>query len=116
MEKLSTKELKELILFSCKFANAVDSAMIDGKFSIFDARHFVKLFDDSKNAFSGISTAIKELKDLDTKEKDELVLMVANELNLSVDVVEFMIEDIFDASLEMYLNLKKMLVLIKKKK
>lgn len=110
------KDLKEIVIFFCRFGNAVDASLEDGKVSITDATNFYKPLKAIPDAYDGASNAFVQFKDMDAVEKKELVDTVVLELDLTFDVVEEIIEEIISSALDFYLNYKKISTLIKTKK
>lgn len=115
-EKHGVKELTEIVIFFCRLGNGIDSALADGSIGIFDARHMYGPLKAAGPAIKDATKAFKELQDLDSLERDQLVLTVSQELDLSVDAVEEIIEDVVKSALDFYMNYKKVSLLIKDKK
>lgn len=110
-EKVGIKDLLEIIVFFCRLSNGVDAALSDGSIGVFDAKYLWSPLKAAGPAFKGASQAIKEFKDLDEEEKKIVAATVVDELDLSIDAVEEVIEDIVESALNFYVNLKKISIL-----
>ena len=87
MSTVNINETKDVVIFLCKVSNAANESFADdGKITVSDLFKFsgaaIALFP----AISGISAVPAELADLDPIEKDELIALVKEELNLDANV------------------------------
>jgi len=98
---LEPKETKELIGFILSTANALTSALEDGKIDIKDALKFLAPLRKIKGAFEGIGKIPEEAKAMDQAQIRELAEYFAQEFDLPNDQIEAMIE----TSVEVGLNL-----------
>ena len=86
------KETKEMLGLVIAVGNGVGASLNDNKISIFDLRHFVNALNVSKAAVDNAKNIPKELKDLDEKEKQELVEYVKTTFDIPQDNVEIVVE------------------------
>lgn len=86
------KETKEAVVLGCLVADAVDKTMADGVVSVWDSKNFISVVAAIKPAFEGGKYIGKELGDLDESERAELSAAIAENLDLSNDVAESLIE------------------------
>jgi hypothetical protein len=83
MSIYGVEQLGELLVFLSRFASVARAAVEDdGKITIGDAASFVELIFPLISAVTGIQDIPKELSDLDPIEKDELVALVAANLDI----------------------------------
>jgi len=113
---IGTKDLKEIVVFFCRMTNAIDKSLADGKVNFTDAVNFYGPLQAISEAYDGAKNAIAEFKDLDEKEKQDIVDTIVLELDLTADVVEEIVEDIIESALDFYMNYKKISILVKSKK
>lgn len=66
-------ETKELVVFAGALAEAVEKSLRDGKFSVGDLRHFLRLPEAGKAGLDGLKAVPGELAELDEMEFEELV-------------------------------------------
>lgn len=91
-EKTGTKETKEVLELFFSLAKAVSTSLSDGTVGVFDLAHFFKVIGYIAPAFNDSELIIKELKDLDEKEKAELILFVQEKFDIENDTIEKYIE------------------------
>lgn len=83
MSVYGIKETTELLVLLAKLASVTKKAIDDdGKLSLGDAAKFVELIFPLINAVTGIQEVPKELADLDSDEKDQLLEAVKSSLDL----------------------------------
>lgn len=92
MEKEGVKEFKDVVRFGLKLGQALQGALEDGSINIMDALKFLPVLKELQSAVQGANKIPAELKDLDEKEKDELVAYFQKEFDLPNDAMEHMIE------------------------
>lgn len=90
---MDVKELKELLVFSCRLANSIDKTLADGKVTVTDAQFLFDPLFAAGPAFNGFANIELELEDLDDAEAIELVSVVANELDFTNDEAEHLSEE-----------------------
>lgn len=108
MSPININETKDVVVFLTKVANAsVEALQDDGKITISDVFKFGGAATALFPALSGISQVPKELADLDPIEKDELILLVKEELELEADV-----EAVVEKALQIAGQIKELIDLI----
>ncbi len=88
MGQFGIEETKDVVLAVTAFANAVSSALEDDKISLGDLPLLIGVATKLPSAISGISEVPKELNELDEAEKNELLVLVQEELDFQGDVEE----------------------------
>lgn len=111
MEKVSMNgiaETKDAVLFLTKVANAsVEALKDDGKITISDVFKFGGAATALFPALAGISQVPKELADLDADEKDELITLVKEELELEENI-----ESVVEKALQIAGQIKELIDLV----
>lgn len=105
-EKLGVKELKELIKFVIEFGEAINLALADKKFEITELSLLMGPLMQVGPAFEGLDKIGSEIKDLDEAELLELSTFVKEELDISNDNVENVIETAIDLGIKIYSFIK----------
>jgi hypothetical protein len=105
------KETKEMLGFVLAICEASISSMSDGRIGFSDLMHFFKAFQKIGPAILGGHLILKEMVDLDTAEKKELLDYAEKEFDLKNDVVELYVEKGIAVAIE----LVSLLSLFKKK-
>lgn len=106
------ENLKVAVLASVNFAEAIDKKMDDGKITLLEALSAgVGSFGDIVKVIKSGKAIAEEFKDLDSDERTELSEYVAEELDLSNDKVEAIVEK----SVSFLLSIDEMIELIKDK-
>lgn len=90
--EFGTDETKDVVLFGCSLANAVIAALKDGKIAITDFPDFLPPIMKIPAALSGIGKVPQELNDLSQIEKDELIQLVKDNLQVDDAKAELVIE------------------------
>lgn len=88
------QEVKELITFLCLLFGGVVRALKDG-IDLSDIGHLTPAMKAALPAFEGIGKVGTELADLDDAERDEIIALVAEKLDLPDDRVEEFAEKLF---------------------
>lgn len=101
-EKLGITQSSELLLWAFAFIKAFGASLADGKISFVDLPNFIGVMASSSAAFGGIESVFAELKDLSDEEKEEIMVLARAEFDLPDDQLELLIEDSFDAALDLY--------------
>ncbi len=96
------KEIKELVKFVIEFGEAIDLAMADKKFEMSELSLLIAPLMQVGPAFEGLDKIGGELKDLSEEEAAELVAYVRDELELSNDKIEFVIEKALELGVTIY--------------
>ncbi len=81
-KKFGIKETTEAVVLGCRIADAVDKSLSDGEVSAWDARHFIDVLPSVKTGINGYQLLGKELGELDTEERKQLMDTIAKELDL----------------------------------
>lgn len=103
------KELKEALNFVISGAMAVDKSLADHKLDASDLFNFLPVFLKAQDAFKGISSIKLEWSSLSFEQRQSLVKEIEQELDLSNDKTEQIVEK----SIELILGLMELVVLIK---
>ena len=102
------KELKELLLFMCAFANSLGEASDDGKISRGEVLEMLPLLSKVPSAFGGMADIPAEVSELSQEDIEELTQMIKDELDLPQDKVEEAIEGGIDICLKLYALAQKL--------
>ncbi len=92
MNNLGIENLKAVALFGINLAESLDKKLEDGKINLFEGIGLLKDLKDIPDVIKAAPAAVEELKDLDQDEREELVALVQNELDLRNDNVEKLVE------------------------
>ena len=112
MSGININETKDVVIFLSKVANASVAALQDdGKITIADAFKFAGAATSLFPALSGISQVPAELADLDPIEKEELIALVKEELELEDNV-----EQVVEKALQIAGQIKELIDLVKQLK
>ena len=112
MSALNITETKDVVILLAKVANAsVESLADDGKITVADVFKFGGAATALFPAIAGISQVPAELADLDPIEKDELIALVKQELNLEENV-----ELVVEKALTIAAEIKELIDLVKQLK
>ena len=88
MGQFGIEETADLVIAVAAFANATGEALEDGVITLSDLPLLLDPAVKLPAAFSGISEVPKELGELDEAEKNELLVLVAGELDFSENTEE----------------------------
>lgn len=102
MEKHGIKELKEVVKFIIELGEAIDLALADKKFEVAEISLLIAPLMQVGPAFEGLDKLGDEIKDLSEVEAAELVAYVKEELDITSDKVEFMIEKALELGVMIY--------------
>lgn len=94
------KETQEAVILGARIGNAVDAAMSDGEITLSDSRYVFGVVGAVKPALEGSKFIGKELSDLDEEERETLANTLADELDLTSDEAEELVEECFDLTLK----------------
>lgn len=112
MSGININETKDVVVLLCTVANAsVESLKDDGKITITDMFKFGGAATALFPALSGIGAVPAELADLDPIEKDELIALVKEELELEANV-----EAVVEKALSIAGQIKELIDLVKELK
>jgi len=81
-EKVGIIELKDVVSFGVKTANALTKTLKDGKVTVTDVGYWLPALIALPKAVENIDKIPKEIKDIDSKEAEALIQQVANELEI----------------------------------
>jgi hypothetical protein len=98
---MDMKETKELVRFSLKLGQALQSALEDGNINLMDAIKFIPVLKDLQAAIAGAAKIPAELKDLDETELQALTEYVKEEFDIPNDELESKIEMGLDVGLHL---------------
>lgn len=90
---IGIQDSKDLLIFLSRTVNAIDKTLTDGKVTITDAVYIFSPLTTVQDAISGIDNVDNELLDLTQEEVNELMDVVARELDLTNDAVETLTEE-----------------------
>ncbi len=85
MMQYNIKETKELLDFTFTFGKALAITFADGRVDLLEFRHFLGAIGKLQAAVDGVGLIPYELKDLDSKEKQELIKFVVDKFNIPMD-------------------------------
>lgn len=112
MSSVNINETKDVVVLLAKVANAsVEALADDGKITVADVFKFGGAATALFPALAGISQVPAELADLDPIEKDELIALVKEELNLEENV-----EQVVEKALTIAAEIKELIDLVKQLK
>lgn len=94
-----TKETAEILQFLGAFATTTGDVAADGKVSLLELLKYVNLWPVIAPAVEGAPTALLELGDLDTAERNELKQVFGDALKLDKPVTEELLEEGADLGL-----------------
>jgi nucleoid DNA-binding protein len=107
MENLGIEKLKLAISGILKLAKVVETSFEDGKVSIVEGAKIAISGFQFWNSVKDIKTLKAEWLDLDEAEKAELIAYFATEFDLKNESLELLIEQIFDAMIQLATAFKK---------
>lgn len=88
MGQFGIEETADVVVAIASFANATSSALEDGKIGLTDLPLLLNVAMKLPAAFTGISQVPKELGELDAEEKNQLLVLVKEELDFEGDIEE----------------------------
>lgn len=100
-ENLGIDETAEVVDFVAVLGNAIDGALLDGKFNWMDFGQFFALVPRMAPAINGIDKVPRELSDLSVAERAILAERLAVTLKLQNPVTEVLSEKAFDLALHL---------------
>lgn len=90
------EQTKDWVVFIAKLSNGLSKAMEDGKIGIGDAISLLPAMSAAFPALAGSGEIMSEISDLDESERQELVAVFKEELDLADDQVEAYAESGFE--------------------
>lgn len=96
------KETKELLKFVIELGTAVERATADHKVDITDLQFLMAPLVSANAAFADVSAVKTEMKSMTTEAAAELVAFATDELKLSHENVEHVIETALKLGLDLY--------------
>ena len=105
------KELKEVVVLALKLGGATKKSFADGKFDFNDVPNYLATIPYLQPALEGITDIPEEVKDLDEKELEELIDLVAKDLGELVEAPKLILQinaglKLIKAAKEFYQTLK----------
>jgi len=94
---MDISNLKELVIFLCKFAEGAIKSLEDKKFNLLEVVNFIPALTAIGAAIQDIDQVPLEIRDLDDEEQAELIAALREEFDISDDDIEDFVEDAFAA-------------------
>jgi len=88
MGQFGIEQTADCVVAIASLSNAISAALEDGKINISDLPLLLSPAMKMPAAFSGISEVPKELNELDPEEKNQLLVLVSEELDFPEDIEE----------------------------
>lgn len=100
---IGIKDVKEVLKTGIQIYEGIDKSLEDdNKISIWEYTNFIPAIMSMRDAINGISDVPKQLVDIDEAEAEELKAFMRDQLDLSNNDTEKIIEDLFTLIMDMF--------------
>lgn len=91
-EKRSTDDIEKVLSFVLSLAQGVGKSLADGRISVWDLAYFFDSLLLAMPAIRSLPGAIKDMDDLDEKEKDDLLEYIDENFDVDTDHVDELVK------------------------